>query len=106
MTRSSDWFAAIFAAGVLNAQSTYRYSDIMRTKPIAAIAVSLILALGATGSTAADTLPAGGADITYTLPSATKISLNIIDANGWIVRELLHADAEQSRAPHDPLGRQ
>jgi hypothetical protein len=47
---------------------------------------------------AADAPPAGGADVTYTLPAATKISLSVIDANGWIVRELLRADAEDAGA--------
>ena len=64
---------------------------------LAACAAALVLSLGAMGSTlAAATAPAGGADVTYTLPTATKISLSIVNSNGWIVRELLRADAENA----------
>jgi len=54
---------------------------------------------------------AGGADITYTLPRAAKVSLNVLDGNGWIVRELLRADQEDAGQHtvhwdgNDPFGR-
>lgn len=38
----------------------------------------------------------GGTDITFTLPSAAKVSLNVLDGKGWIVRELLRADQEDA----------
>jgi len=54
--------------------------------------------------------PVGGADITYSLPRAAKVSLNVLNSKGWIVRELLRADPEDagSRTVHwdgnDQLG--
>ncbi len=41
---------------------------------------------------------AAGGDITFTLPRAAKVSLNVLDEKGWIVRELLRADEEQPGA--------
>ena len=62
-------------------------------------ALALVLMLGVAGRGFADAVPTGGADVTYTLPAATKISLSAIDSRGWIVRELLRADAEEA-GPH------
>lgn len=44
---------------------------------------------------AAQTL-SGGADINYTLPRAAKVSLNILNSKGWIVRELLRAEQKEA----------
>jgi hypothetical protein len=61
-------------------------------------AFPLVLMLGMADRGFADAVPAGGADVAYTLPTATKISLSVIDARGWIVRELLRAYGEEAGA--------
>ena len=66
------------------------FSLYMRLLPRLALLSLLIPALAPAQTTT------GGTDITYTLPRAAKVSLNLLDSKGWIVRELLRADQEDA----------
>lgn len=39
-----------------------------------------------------------GAEISYTLPRDAKVTINLLDANGWIVRELIRSEAQTAGA--------